>query len=127
MLDFDLGGKEQIFFTLTSEEAAVIEGGSSLHLVKIKCKAAGQDGINQPHLFVNGIEIWSKEVTPGKEAQIGESRDFVGFANIQLYNQDGQSDFIDSFIIPAGVSAEKEQPLIGSESKKCVLTYMVVE
>ncbi len=129
MLDLNPCDGEKLFTTLAPEQAALIEGGSILQLIEIKCIAVGEDTINQPSLFVDGMEVWSKEVAPGEETKINQVINFFGSAKIELYNQNccDKSDFIDSFTIPGAASAKKEKPLIGSESKKCYLTYVVFE
>ncbi len=121
-------GHEQLFSELTPEASAAIKGGAVLQVIKIKCQDTGERKVNQPCLFVNGMEVWSEKVMPGKEVQIDKFINFMSAATIQLYDKDcgSNDDLIDSFLISEGASAEIEKPIIGNESKKkCLLSYRV--
>ncbi|NEO16560.1 MAG: hypothetical protein F6J98_47215 [Moorea sp. SIO4G2] len=126
--DLSLVDEEQLFSELTSEEAAVIEGGLTLILHSIQAVKAGADrrGRDEAYLLVNNVKWWGvKKMKTGQSRSINEIIPFGGSANIQLFDRDpGTDDFMGDLRIsqPTGLSITT---LSGSGSIY-KLTYEVV-
>ena len=96
--DLSLVDEEQLFTELTSEEAAVIEGGLTLHLQSIKAIRVGADSgsrfswqrkKDEAYLRVNQRTVWGvKKMKRGQESSIQKLVNIGESAVIQLFDQD---------------------------------------
>ncbi|NEO24777.1 hypothetical protein [Moorena sp. SIO4A5] len=103
--EFSLVDEKQLFTELTSEEAAVIEGGLTLKLYSIKALKANADwgrfNRDDTYILVNGRTVWGvHKMKTGQTRNINKFVDFNNFANIQLFDRDfGKDDFMGGFIV----------------------------
>lgn len=125
-------GYEQLFTELTASEAAIIEGGSVLELQTLGAQKAGADWSNDSddiYILVNGKDIgFYKQMKTGQGATIDKFVNFSGFAVIELFDKDWNSndDKIGSFTITGGALAGDTRYLSGNESEY-LLAYRVFQ
>ncbi|MDJ0621169.1 MAG: hypothetical protein QNJ63_31280 [Calothrix sp. MO_192.B10] len=103
--DLSFVDEEQLFTELTSEEAAVIEGGLTLKLYWIKALKANADwgrlNRDDTYIRVNGRTVWGvKKMKSGQTRSINKFVDFNRSASIQLFDRDpGKDDFMGGFTV----------------------------
>ena len=123
---------EQLFAELTAAEAALIEGGSVLELHALGAIQAGADcsnDIDEIYILVNGQDTgFYQEMRTGQTATIGKFMNFSGFAVIELFDKDCNSndDKIGSFTITGGALAGDTKSLSGNDSEY-LLAYRVFQ
>jgi hypothetical protein len=81
---------EQLFTDLTSEQAAVIEGGATLTLQRIECLKASSDpvGGDEPYINVNGNKQWSGSMEQGSTRTINKKLKVGSVADINMFDDD---------------------------------------
>jgi len=123
---------EALFTELTASEAALIEGGSVLELQTLTAKKVGADWSNDSddiYILVNGKDTgFYNQMKTGQTATIGKFVNFSGFAVIELFDKDWNSndDKIGSFTITGGALAGDTKSLSGSGSEH-LLSYRVFQ
>ncbi len=123
---------EQLFAELTPAEGALVEGGSVLELQTITAKKAGADWSNYSddiYILVNGKDTgFYNQMMTGQTATIGKFVNFSGFAVIELFDKDWNSndDKIGSFTITGGALAGDTKSLSDSYSEY-LLAYRVFQ
>jgi hypothetical protein len=85
--------QEQLFTELTSEEAAVIEGGKRITLHRIKCLEANADGwLNSDDVFIklDNDRVWGpRSMDDGHEIDLqGIGKNFGRSIKVTLRDQD---------------------------------------
>lgn len=129
---------EQLFTDLTLEEASVIEGGTVFlsHIQAFRLTKDERDNRDEPYILANGRNIWSakKGMKVGDTRKIGKYvssplRVSGGFADIQLWENDGSGKLSDDFIgqltvTPRTSKGKKVATLTGSGAKY-KLSYIV--
>ncbi|MGB3292013.1 MAG: hypothetical protein WBB01_03355 [Phormidesmis sp.] len=101
-----------LFIDLTSQEAALIEGGAVFlsHIQALKLTKDERDKRDEPYLLVNGRKIWKAKrgMKVGDIQKIGKfafyPRMLGGVPNIQLWEDDGLGKRSDDFIGRLGVT-----------------------
>ncbi len=125
-------GHEQLFAELSASEGALIEGGSVLELKTLGAQKAGADWSNDSddiYILVNGEDIgFYKQMKTGQGATIDKFVNFSGFAVIELFDKDWNSndDKIGSFTITGGALAGDTKSLGGNDSEY-LLAYRVFQ
>ena len=123
---------EQLFAELTASEAALIEGGSVLELQTLTAEKVGADWSNYSddiYILVNGKDTgFYNQMMAGQTATIGKFVNFSGFAVIELFDKDWNSndDKIGSFTITGGALAGDTKSLRSSDSEY-LLAYRVFQ
>jgi hypothetical protein len=115
----------QLFTELTSEQAAVVEGGATLKLYSIKALKAGADliGPDDTYMRVNGHQIWGVyKMKTGQTRTINKFVDFSDRAFVQLFDRDlGKDDYLGGFQASTTPTGRPDKPatafLSGSGSR----------
>ena len=121
---------KQLFTDLTSEEAAVVEGGKKIILHKVEAIKSAADGFkNSDDLYIKlgKKTVWGpRSIDNGDIKNLGISRNFSKFLKVSLWDEDIRNDDpLGSFTAKNRTSGKKTRILKGSDSKY-ELTYSVV-
>ncbi len=105
--------QEQLFTDLTSEEAAIVEGGA-YRLTTIECLRAtdGFGDADEPYINAGGRKVWSGSMQKGSTATINKT---ISGNRVTLYDADPWPN--DDDLIGSGILSKKDRTELLGGSK----------
>lgn len=134
MSTINFSNNDQLVTELTSEQAAVVEGGAKqVFIRKIQAIRAGADtvGADDTYITVNGSKMFGpRGMSTGNTASVNRGVGFSGSATVSLFDQDGflngADDFMGSFSVSSVTRGTQVARVSGSGSTYDVF-YRVID